>query len=67
MAGLKAVVNLIRYNPVTGAGFAPTPQPRCEAFRDTLMQRGVAATLRLERGQDIEAACGQLRLRHLHG
>jgi adenine C2-methylase RlmN of 23S rRNA A2503 and tRNA A37 len=36
---------------------------RCRAFRDILNNAGVSATLRLEKGHDIDAACGQLRLK----
>ena len=36
---------------------------RCRAFRDILKNAGVSATLRLEKGHDIDAACGQLRLK----
>lgn len=64
-SGIKCVLNLIPYNPVPGKSFKP-PSPRaCQAFQATLAARGLTATLRRERGQDIDAACGQLRLRHL--
>ena len=62
---VKATVNLIPYNPVSGLGFAPPPLARCQAFRDALESAGITATLRRERGQDIDAACGQLRRQHL--
>lgn len=64
-SNLKAHVNLIPYNPVSGLGYAPPLRERCEAFRDTLERAGVSATLRKEKGQDIDAACGQLRRRHV--
>ncbi len=54
-------VNLIPYNPVGGIDYEAPGRKRCEGFRDILDARGVGATLRLERGQDISAACGQLR------
>jgi 23S rRNA (adenine2503-C2)-methyltransferase len=54
-------VNLIPYNPVAGTGFQPPARHVCEAFRERLEQRGINATLRKEQGQDIDAACGQLR------
>lgn len=64
MRPLKACVNAIPYNPVSDAAFsAPAPE-RCNAFCETLRSRGVSVTLRRERGQDIEAACGQLRRSH---
>jgi len=63
-AKIEAHVNLIPYNPVQDLGYAPPPRERCEAFRDALERAGVSATLRKEKGQDIDAACGQLR-RHV--
>lgn len=62
---VKASVNLIPYNPVSGLEFNPPPFERCEAFRDELINAGLTATLRRERGQDIDAACGQLRRQHV--
>ncbi len=61
MDGLKATVNLIPYNPVEELDYKAPSRKRCEAFRDMLARKGVTATLRRERGQDISAACGQLR------
>ncbi|MBI2431501.1 MAG: 23S rRNA (adenine(2503)-C(2))-methyltransferase RlmN [Candidatus Hydrogenedentes bacterium] len=65
MGGLKATVNLIPWNPVHGLPYSPPSRARCEAFRDALIKRGITATLRQEKGQDIDAACGQLR--RIHG
>jgi 23S rRNA (adenine2503-C2)-methyltransferase len=65
LGDLKAVVNLIPYNPVPGLDYAPSPRAACEAFCNALIARRIQATLRRERGQDIDAACGQLRLRKL--
>lgn len=59
--GLKAFVNLIPWNPVPGMPFQPSTKQRAQAFRDVLVEGGVKATLRAEKGQDIDAACGQLR------
>ena len=61
----KAFVNLIPYNPVAGLGYDAPTRARCEAFRDQLDAAGIKATLRVERGQDINAACGQLRRQHV--
>lgn len=58
---LKAFVNLIPWNPVPDMSFKSTPRQRAEAFRDLLTGAGIPATLRQEKGQDIDAACGQLR------
>lgn len=52
-------VNLIPYNP-TGTGFGGSARTTIAAFKDTLQSAGVVATVRLTRGQDIAAACGQL-------
>ncbi len=60
-AGLEAKVNLIPYNNVEGLAWARPPLARQKAFQHTLHSRGVAATLRREKGHDIAAACGQLR------
>ncbi len=53
-------VNLIMYNPVDGLGFDRTPEKHLHAFIERLVARGVTVTVRRSRGQDIDAACGQL-------
>lgn len=60
---LGAKVNLIPYNTVDGLAWKRPSETRCKAFRDVLTKAGVTATLRLEKGHDIDAACGQLRLK----
>jgi 23S rRNA (adenine2503-C2)-methyltransferase len=55
-------VNLIPYNP-TGAGFRGSSRESIETFRGVLESHGVPATVRLTRGRDIDAACGQLAAR----
>ena len=52
-------VNLIPYNP-TDSQFEGSSREAIAAFRDTLEERGVPTTVRLTRGRDIHAACGQL-------
>jgi 23S rRNA (adenine2503-C2)-methyltransferase len=52
-------VNLIPYNP-TESGFQGSSRGAIDAFRQTLERLGVRATVRLTRGRDIDAACGQL-------
>jgi 23S rRNA (adenine2503-C2)-methyltransferase len=59
---LTAKVNLIPYNTVHGLPWSRPPQHRQEKFLSILRDRDVAATLRREKGHDIDAACGQLRL-----
>ena len=58
--GLRAKVNLIPFNPFPEAPFLPTPRPRIEQFRQILLDKGVHATIRESRGQDVQGACGQL-------
>ena len=60
---LHAKVNLIPYNAVEGLPWARPTEAVCEGFLAALEGHGVTATLRREKGGDIDAACGQLRLR----
>ena len=60
---LHAKVNLIPYNSVDGLTWARPTESVCESFLAALEHLGVTATLRREKGHDIDAACGQLRLR----
>jgi 23S rRNA (adenine2503-C2)-methyltransferase len=59
---LSAKINLIPYNTVAGLEWSRPSRNRQEHFLAILRERDVAATLRREKGHDIEAACGQLRL-----
>lgn len=59
--GLDASVNLIPWNPVSGLPYRPGTPAACDAFLAHLTRSGVRATLRREKGRDIDAACGQLR------
>jgi 23S rRNA (adenine2503-C2)-methyltransferase len=52
-------VNLIPYNP-TGAGYRCSSRDAIAAFREVLAANGLQVTVRLTRGRDIDAACGQL-------
>jgi len=60
---LAAKVNLIPYNTVDGLDWRRPPQDVQERFLAQVKRAGVPATLRREKGHDIAAACGQLRLR----
>ncbi len=62
--GLTCHVNLIPLNPTHGYPGAPTPRERAAAFKAALEAAGVPATVRLRRGIDIEAGCGQLATEH---
>jgi 23S rRNA (adenine2503-C2)-methyltransferase len=59
---ISAKINLIPYNTVEGLPWSRPPIERQEQFLRILRDAGVVATLRREKGHDIEAACGQLRL-----
>jgi 23S rRNA (adenine2503-C2)-methyltransferase len=60
---LNAKVNLIPYNHVEGLPWERPSPPAQTAFLDALTREQVSATLRQEKGHDIDAACGQLRLK----
>jgi len=61
LKGMNAKVNLIPLNPVAERSFRPPHPDALYAFLRELRRAGVAATVREERGAEIEAACGQLR------
>ena len=60
---LNAKVNLIPYNKVEDLSWARPTEEAQEAFLAALEKLGATATLRREKGHDIDAACGQLRLK----
>jgi 23S rRNA (adenine2503-C2)-methyltransferase len=60
---LHAKINLIPYNRVDGLAWERPAESAQEAFLDSLLQNQALATLRREKGHDIDAACGQLRLK----
>jgi len=62
--GLPFHVNLIPVNPVPGTGSARPDTRRVEEFREALADAGIETSVRIERGADIDAACGQLKQRH---
>ncbi|MCQ2444049.1 MAG: 23S rRNA (adenine(2503)-C(2))-methyltransferase RlmN [Mailhella sp.] len=63
-ARLKAKLNLIPCNPIPGTPYdAPTPDELLR-FEKALWAKGITAIVRKSKGQDIEAACGQLRAAH---
>ncbi|MDA1062384.1 MAG: 23S rRNA (adenine(2503)-C(2))-methyltransferase RlmN [Chloroflexi bacterium] len=61
LRGIRAHVNLIPYNPTAGAGLKRPSLARVRAFQRELQVAGINATVRIERGAEIAAACGQLR------
>lgn len=60
---LNAHVNLIPYNTVDGLQWKRPSLTRQDSFYDRLERKGVSATIRREKGHDIAAACGQLKLK----
>ncbi|MDE6146008.1 MAG: 23S rRNA (adenine(2503)-C(2))-methyltransferase RlmN, partial [Muribaculaceae bacterium] len=61
ICGMDVRVNLIRYHALPDAPhLQPAPENVMVAFRDRLNDKGVTATIRASRGEDIQAACGML-------
>jgi 23S rRNA (adenine2503-C2)-methyltransferase len=60
LKGHPAKVNLIPFNPFPGTRYQRSAAQVIDKFRDELIKRGVLATIRRTRGDDIDAACGQL-------
>jgi 23S rRNA (adenine2503-C2)-methyltransferase len=67
LRGLSSHVNLIPLNPTSGSSLMPTPREQVRAFREELEARGIPCTVRIGRGLDINAGCGQLREIHASG
>ncbi len=60
LGGIPCLINLIRFHAIPGVDLKTSDMARIEAFRDRLNARGVTATIRASRGEDIFAACGML-------
>jgi 23S rRNA (adenine2503-C2)-methyltransferase len=60
LQGVPSKVNLIPFNPFPGSAYRRSPQPVIDAFRDVLLRAGIRTITRKTRGDDIDAACGQL-------
>jgi 23S rRNA (adenine2503-C2)-methyltransferase len=63
LAGRKAHVNAIPYNPVSGLPYRRPDAASVQRFLDLVREAGVSITLRKTKGREIDAACGQLRRR----
>lgn len=63
---LNVYINLIPYNEVKEKPFKRSKKEQMRKFYDTLKKRSMNVTLRLEQGADIDAACGQLRSKHMN-
>ena len=60
LQGIPAKVNLIPFNPFPQTRYRRSPDARIERFRELLLKAGLMAITRKTRGDDIDAACGQL-------
>lgn len=65
LKGLNAYVNLIPYNSVDEKQFKSVTHEEAMQFYDLLMKNNVRCTIRKEHGNDIDAACGQLRIKEI--
>jgi 23S rRNA (adenine2503-C2)-methyltransferase len=65
LRGLPSMVNLIPWNPFSGPAFARPGAERIRSFQEILRAHGVQTYIRTPRGDDIDAACGQLAARAL--
>ncbi len=60
LRNVPSKINIIPFNPFPGSDYQPPSLQRINAFRDVLMQGGIITVTRKTRGDDIDAACGQL-------
>ena len=65
LQGVECRVNLIRFHAIPGVNLKSSDPRSMEAFRDRLNSRGIVATIRASRGEDIQAACGLLSTKEL--
>ena len=59
-SGIRCKFNLIPFNPFPASGLLRSPQNQVQAFAQILSDAGIITTVRKTRGDDIDAACGQL-------
>jgi len=67
LRGMLCHVNLIPMNPVPGSSQQGSDPPQVRAFQAELDRFGIPNSLRVEKGRDIQAACGQLKVEHSQG
>ena len=60
LQGLSVLVNLIPFNPFENSGYSTSSGNAVRRFQDVLMKAGLTTVIRKTRGEDIDAACGQL-------
>jgi 23S rRNA (adenine2503-C2)-methyltransferase len=58
--GISVLINLIPFNPFPSSGYKTSSNNAVRRFQDVLMQAGLTTVIRKTRGEDIDAACGQL-------
>ncbi|RDH84110.1 MAG: 23S rRNA (adenine(2503)-C(2))-methyltransferase RlmN [endosymbiont of Galathealinum brachiosum] len=58
--GISVLINLIPFNPFPGSGYKTSSNNAVHRFQDVLMKAGLITVIRKTRGEDIDAACGQL-------
>ena len=66
LKGIQCNINILPLNPIKEFNFRPPPQETIEMFCKTLERQGLIVTLRKKKGDDINAACGQLRLQNIN-
>jgi len=64
--GIKCRINIIRFHTIPGSEFTSPSLQEAEGFRDILNKKGILATVRRSRGEDIGAACGLLSTRAMN-
>ncbi len=57
---IRCKINLIPFNPFPGSTFKRPPEDKIELFKQIILDSNITATVRVSRGADISAACGQL-------
>jgi 23S rRNA (adenine2503-C2)-methyltransferase len=60
LQGLSVLINLIPFNPFEGSGYKTSSPAAVKRFQDILMKASITTVIRKTRGDDIDAACGQL-------
>ncbi len=65
--GIKCRINLIRFHKIPDSPYFSPEPAKMEAFRNTLIDKGIMTTIRASRGEDIEAACGLLSTKESKG
>ena len=65
IGGFNSKVNLISFNPAPGSLFQAPAVSQVRSFKNKLLAKGIITTVRISKGDDISAACGQLKSLHL--